>query len=442
MIPIIERARALAIAAGYDPDAKIHRPGEKPWPAWCSFREKAEQEAARKLEAENEERYMRRPENDRNRPLVIVGDHEANTIDQMKECMAYGNVFGGVLCADGHLGYAQPVGGVIAYRHQVSVSGVGFDIGCGNMAARLDVKFWEIEKSADSIVKAVAKNISFGVGRVNDTPVDHALFDQPDVWKAAYVSDYVQKARAQLGTVGSGNHYVDLFTDEEGFVWIGVHFGSRGLGHTIATRFLKMAGGKDGINAPPTILKNDKELGVRYLTGMGLAGQYAYAGREWVVNRVRELIGGNITKTVHNHHNFAWVEEHNGQTLIVVRKGATPAFPGQEGFIGGSMAEPAVIIEGVESEESKRLLYSTVHGAGRFVGRKEAHRRFTRDQMDRWLKDNGVRLIGGDLDESPMAYKRLSNVLSYHGETIRIKHRLKPWGVVMAGSGELDPWKD
>jgi len=157
---------------------------------------------------------------------------------------------------------------------------------------------------------------------------------------------------------------------------------------------------------------------------------------------VRKIIGGNITDTIANHHNSAWRETHNGRDLWVVRKGATPAFPGQRGFVGGSMGDDAVILEGVDSEKSRALLYSTIHGAGRVVGRKEAKRRFTRTEMDEWLRRRGVMLIGGDLDESPMAYRRLPDVLAHHADTVKVLHRLRPFAVAMAGAGEFDPWRD
>src|SRR5271163_4226766 len=180
-------------------------------------------------------------------------------------------------------------------------------------------------------------------------------------------------AEAQLGTVGSGNHHVDIFVDEADRVWVGVHFGSRGLGHKTATYFLKKAGGKDGMDVAPAVVRRDSDLGQAYLTGMNLAGRYAYAGREFVARHVvKKILWAKIEEEVHNHHNFAWQEEHGGETYWVVRKGATPAFPGQKGFVGGSIAEPAVILEGVESEESKLALYSTIHGAGRVMGRREA----------------------------------------------------------------------
>jgi tRNA-splicing ligase RtcB len=442
--PYQERARALAIEAGLDPDAKIDRPGQRPMPLWCTFRDAARKEhLARQAEAVAADIAIKpqAPEY-QNSPLKVFGQHDDATIAQMRNCMSVGNAVAGVICADGHLGYAQPVGGVIAYEKQISISGVGFDIGCGNMAARLDTRFADVESRIGTIIKDIHKVISFGVGRVNDERVEHELFDDADAWQESDMGAYRQKAVAQLGTVGSGNHYVDLMRDEAGFVWIGVHFGSRGLGHTSATRYLKAAGGKDGMNVPPAVIDEDSEIGRRYIAAMQLAGRYAYAGREWVVERVRKIIGGAVTDRVHNHHNYAWRETHGGRDLWVVRKGATPAFPGQRGFVGGSMGDDAVIIEGLESEEAKASLYSTVHGAGRLFGRKEAKRRFNRAEMDAWLSSRGVTLIGADLDESPMAYRRLPEVLAAHAGSVKVVHTLRPFAVAMAGANEFDPFKD
>jgi tRNA-splicing ligase RtcB (3'-phosphate/5'-hydroxy nucleic acid ligase) len=443
--PYQERARQLAVEAGLDPDGRIERPGQRSMPVWCTFREAARKERlAREAQAAAAQIAAIAPQaaEFRNSPLKIFGQHDEATIAQMRNCMAVGNVVAGVICADGHLGYAQPVGGVVAYEKQISISGVGFDIGCGNLAARLDTRLATIADRIGPIVKDIAKNISFGIGRANEERVEHDLFDDAAAWHASGMEDYRQKARVQLGTVGSGNHYVDLLCDEDGFVWIGVHFGSRGLGHTSATRYLKAAGGKDGMNVPPAVVDEDSEVGRRYIAAMELAGRYAYAGREWVVERVRRIIGGAITRTVHNHHNYAWRERHAGRDLWVVRKGATPAFPGQRGFVGGSMGDDAVIVEGVDSPEAKASLYSTVHGAGRLFGRKEAKRRFTRAEMDKWLQERGVTLIGADLDESPMAYRRLPEVIAAHAGTVKVLHKLRPFAVVMAGVGEFDPFKD
>lgn len=394
--PYQERARALAVEAGLDPDAKVDRPGQRPMPTWCLFRDAARKEKlARDAQGVAADIALKpQAAQYQNSPLKIFGQHDDATIAQMRNCMSVGNAVAGVICADGHLGYAQPVGGVIAYEKQISISGVGFDIGCGNMAVRLDTPFSQIEGKVGTIIKDVHNVISFGVGRTNDERV------------------------------------------------IGVHFGSRGLGHTSATRYLKAAGGKDGMNVPPAVVDEDSEIGRRYIVAMQLAGRYSYAGREWVIERVRRIIGGEVTDMVHNHHNYAWRENHGGRDLWVVRKGATPAFPGQRGFIGGSMGDDAVIVEGVDSDEAKASLYSTVHGAGRLFGRKEAKRRFTRSEMDAWLQSRGVTLVGADLDESPMAYRRLPEVLAEHARSIRVQHTLRPFAVSMAGENEFDPFKD
>src|SRR5262245_11421388 len=388
----------------------------------------------------------------------IFGDHDQRTKEQMTRCMQYGSVVGGVLCADGHLGYAQPVGGVIAYEEHISVSGVGFDIACGNMAVKLDVPKAAIADRVGPLVNEIAANVSFGLGRSHAETGQHDLFHSPLWQKGEPIRQHKGLARDHLDTVGSGNHYVDLFEDEDGLVWIGVHFGSRGLGHKTATAFIKAAGGKDGIDVAPTVLHQDSDLGRQYLAGMTLAGQYAYAGREWVVEKVRRIVGGEVLDSVHNHHNYAWRERHGDRELWVVRKGATPAFPGQRGFVGGSMGDDAVILAGVDSETSAASFYSTVHGAGRVMSRTEARGRYVKDaesgkkvrqpgrvrhdEMQSWLRDKGVHLLGGDLDEAPQAYRRLPDVLAQHAGTVRIEHTLRPFAVVMAGADVFDPFKD
>jgi tRNA-splicing ligase RtcB (3'-phosphate/5'-hydroxy nucleic acid ligase) len=359
------------------------------------------------------------------------------------------------LMADHHLGYAVPIGGVAAYRESVSPSGVGYDIACGNKAVRTDADANEVRHSIGPIMNDVFETISFGVGRKNDDErVDHELFDDP-AWSLKAVKPLKEMARQQLGTVGSGNHYVDIFADEKDRVWIGVHFGSRGLGHKTATFFLNAAGAKDGMDVDPCVIGVNDSLGADYLACMELAGRYAYAGRDWVCGRVARILGASIVEEVHNHHNFAWREEHNGEALWVVRKGATPAFPGQRGFVGGTMGEKSVILEGVENSLSKLALYSTVHGAGRVMGRMEAKGKMdrktgevkragkvTQSMMDQWVNSAHVELRGAGVDESPHCYKRLPEVLSEHAGMIHVIHTLTPIGVAMAGKNEFDPYKD
>jgi tRNA-splicing ligase RtcB (3'-phosphate/5'-hydroxy nucleic acid ligase) len=378
---------------------------------------------------------------------------DEGALSQIKTCAKTADKV--ALMADHHKGYAVPIGGVVAYKDAISPSGVGYDIACGNKAVRVAMHGAELRSGIKTIMDDVFKTISFGVGRKNNERIDHPLFTSyEDSWKTDAASPHKELARSQLGTVGSGNHYVDLFTDEQDRVWIGVHFGSRGLGHKIATWFLNAAGAADGMDVPPCILPINSDLGQQYLKAMELGGAYAYAGRDWVCDRVARILGAPIQEEIHNHHNFAWRETHNGVDYWVVRKGATPAFPGQKGFVGGSMGDRSVILEGVENEDAKHSLYSTVHGAGRVMGRMEAKGKVgkdgvvkrvgkvTQDMMNEWVTKANVELRGAGVDESPHCYKRIDDVLQEHGDSIKILHTLTPVGVAMAGEREFDPYKD
>src|SRR5687768_3156055 len=404
--------------------------------------------------------------------IKVFGQHEEATLVQMQDVASRAER--AALMADGHVGYVMPIGGVAAYDNKVSVVGVGFDIACGNAAIRTNLKLHdlgddehEIGITLNGLADEIQQNVSFGIGlnnRSGDAPIDHPLFESP-VWNAVPVpqrEDLRRKARGQLGTVGSGNHYVDVFVDETDTIWVGVHFGSRGFGHTVASGFLAL-----GQNAPwgtrvrenEVLLDVTAPIGHDYWHLMNLAGEYAYAGREWVARKVVSLLGAEEMELVHNHHNFAWREQHDGRELIVVRKGATPAFPGQKGFVGGSMGDDAVIIRGATSdtirETQRDALYSTVHGAGRVMsrtaaagkrdrrtGRQKTRGAVSHEMMNDWVRQKGVILRGGGTDESPHVYRRLPQVLRAQGDTIEVVHTLRPLIVVMAGENEFDPYKD
>ena len=407
--------------------------------------------------------------------MRIFGDHDEKTLAQLRQVAERAER--AALMADGHLGYVMPIGGVAAYRDEVSVVGVGFDIACGNAAIRTDLQLNDLGAEGEElglrlnqIADEIYGTVSFGLGRSNkadDAPTDHPLFED-EAWEAVppkHRGNLREKARAQLGTVGSGNHYVDVFTDETDQIWVGVHFGSRGFGHTVASAFLALAQGArwgDRVPESEVIFRLDSDLGHDYYGLMELAGQYAYAGREWVVRKVVDLIGGEELDLVHNHHNYAWRETHDDEEFIVVRKGATPAFPGQRGFIGGSMGDDAVIVQGANPEPGSELesvqkesLYSTVHGAGRVMSRTAARGKIrwktgeiispglvSPEMMHGWVREKGVILRGGGLDESPHAYRRLPDVLAAQGDTIEVLHTLRPLVVVMAGADIKDPYKD
>jgi len=412
--------------------------------------------------------------------------------------MAAGDAEFGVLCADHHPGYSQPIGGAIAYEGYVSPSGVGWDIGCGNKAVSTELTRADLEKlgGVERIMREITKRVSFGMGVPARERVDHLVLDKIRNALVTPQRKLAGLAESQLGTVGSGNHYVNLMEDEEGRVWVGVHFGSRGFGHKTAGGFLALAQGLpfDGraaegeMDSPPVLFDLGSELAESYISAMRLAGEYAYAGRDVVVAKVLEILSAQPVHEVHNHHNFAWREEHGGRTYWVVRKGCTPARPGQEGFVGGSMGDESVILEGVESSEAEESLFSTVHGAGRVMSRSRAAGRVRRRK--RWacgnrdcgrlfespeahcpvhpkartykvwveeqikpgkvdwpavqarLRKQGIVLVGGGADEAPEVYKRLPNVLAAHAGSIRVTHTLRPLGVAMAGRDVYDPYKD
>lgn len=387
------------------------------------------------------------------RSMRVFGDHDEPTRRQLQQCVDAEDGARGVLCADGHLGYSMPIGGVVAYRDHVSPSGVGFDIGCGNKAVRTNLLYEHVHGDLPRIMDEVFSRISFGVGRSDGRAADHPVIEEIRQADFAPQRALATTAAKQLGTVGAGNHYVDLFRDGTDRIWVGVHFGSRGFGHKTATAFLELAGSKGDMMSPPAVFPLRSETGQAYLGAMELAGRYAYAGRDVVVAEVLDILGASADLEVHNNHNLGWFEEHFGETFWVVRKGATPAFPGQLGFVGATMGEPAVILEGLDSEVSKEALYSTVHGAGRAMSRTQAAGKRRRGKVVKpglidfptvraELAAQGVELRGGAADEAPRAYKRLAEVLSHHAGTVRILHELRPIGVAMAGPDTFDPFKD
>ncbi|MBC8160771.1 MAG: RtcB family protein [Roseiflexaceae bacterium] len=401
--------------------------------------------------------------------IPIWGEHDEATLAQIQRCAADPEVVGAALMADGHKGYSMPIGGVIAYHDAVSPSGVGYDISCGIKAVRTPIRAAELRPRISMLMDEIARTVVFGIGQTSGKARDHELFDDPAWRDQPAIGKLKQLAREQLGTVGSGNHFVDLLEDEQGLVWVAVHFGSRGLGHRTASGFLNLASGRsfddkapgESMDQPATVISLSTNLGQSYWQAIELAGRYAYAGRDFVVQQVLDVLGAQPTEMVHNHHNYAWKERHNGKDVIVVRKGATPAWPGQRGVIGGSMGDISVIVEGLESAAAAAALRSTVHGAGRVMSRTQAagKRRWTkkngrrvqeqlkpgaisREMMREWLERENVELRGAGTDESPHVYRRLPEVLAHHQGTIKIIHTLRPFGVVMAGEEVTDPYRD
>ncbi len=429
--------------------------------------------------------------------IKTFGTVDQRSLAQLERCMEAGDAEFGVLCADHHPGYSQPIGGGIAYEGYVSPSGVGYDIACGNKAARTELTRTDLDSQGgvEAIMREITRRISFGMGVPAQERSDHPVLDKIRDADFAPQRKLRDVAASQLGTVGSGNHYVNLMEDEEGRIWVGVHFGSRGFGHKTASGFLALAQGlpfggrasEGEMDSPPVLFEVGSELGESYVSAMELAGEYARAGRDVVVGKVLEMLGTEAVYEVHNHHNFAWREDHFGRTYWVIRKGCTPARPGQEGFVGASMGDESVILEGVAGADAEQSLFSTVHGAGRVMSRSQAAGRMRRRKrwicrnrdcdrvFDRdgacpdhpeaglkrvwveeqikpgvvdWpavqarLREQGIVLVGGGADEAPEVYKRLPEVLAAHAGSIRVKHTLRPLGVAMAGRDVQDPYKD
>jgi tRNA-splicing ligase RtcB len=403
-------------------------------------------------------------------PSIFGEPIDQRALQQIENCLRDDRAVAGALMADHHLGYSMPIGGVVAYRDAISPSGVGFDIACGNKAARTELEVdFGIKYDLGRLMGDIRKQIAFGIGRSNAEPIDHDLFDDP-LWSEIdkLVPGLQEKARAQLGTVGSGNHYVDLLVDEDGRLWAANHFGSRGFGHTVATTFLNLAAGRAPTERAkdeetPAVLDLGTETGDLYMEAMKLAGRYAYAGRDYVMDQVLRILGTKTTFEVHNHHNFAWEEDG----LIVVRKGATPLTE-DPAFIGGSMGDVSVIVRG--TGEDIGALASAPHGAGRVMSRTQAAGKWMKQRVTRtapdgttyekkirvrnkataaidWdavradLDERGIVVLGAGADEAPGVYKSLEAVLSHH-PNIEVLHRLEPLGVVMAGEDEFDPYKD
>lgn len=431
---------------------------------------------------------------------MIFGEHDANTLEQFR--VVEQRAVKAALMADAHKGYFMPIGGVAAYDNEVSVLGVGVDISCGVCGVNTNLLLSDISAdrlSVDDIAanpslirgdvelvklaNAINTTLSFGMGRKNtsdDAPLDHPLFDDP-AWSIFPETENFRnklhtKARQQLGTIGGGNHYANVCVDvATGDIWIMTHFGSRGLGYTTEHSFLALGQGlgwaDKGSEEFDALLDIRSPLGADYWALMELCGQYAYAGREWVVAKIAQIMDATIMDTVHTHHNYAWKETHQidgeQREVIVVRKGATPAFPGQRGMIGASMGDNAVVVQGSVDPDAitqqENALFSTVHGAGRKMSRgaalgarnwktKKMKRNadgtvarpplVTRDMMNDYMKERGVILRGADVDESPFVYKNLDIVLASQGNTIQRLKTLKPLIVCMADERNVDWYKD
>lgn len=430
--------------------------------------------------------------------VPVFGVRDEIALEQLIRCLQTEDAVGGALMADHHVGYSQPIGGVAAYRHSLSVSGAGYDLGCGVKGVRTNLRAGDVP--VGKVMDEISRRISFGLGRPNAEPVEHDVLDRIRSASFAPQRELAHKAAEQLGTVGSGNHYVILVEevegDDPGALWVAAHFGSRGFGHITASGFMALARGlafdervREGeMHSPPILLDDRTDLGQAYIAASQLAFDYAHAGRDVVVDRVLGILGAQATWTVHNHHNAIFRETVAGEPAWVARKGATPAFPGDLGFVGGSMGDISAVVEGIDSPQAALALHSTVHGAGRVMSRTKAAGGWRKrwicpvhgcetvlgdarggkakgrckrhpqiplrrvrvraggeidwDDVRRRLRRQGIELRGGGADEAPGVYKKLKHVLAAHEGQVAVRAILRPRGVAMAGADVHDPFKD
>lgn len=358
----------------------------------------------------------------------------------------------GALMPDAHHGYGLPIGGVLAVDNAVIPYGVGVDIGCRMCLSIYDIPMAHYTENEAKYKRELVAHTKFGAGNSFKPRerADHSIFGRKEFSEVSMVKNLVDKAYAQLGTSGGGNHFVEwgeieILTEDNGFniptgryLALLSHSGSRGLGSTIAGHYTKLA--KQICKLPKeaenlAYMSLDSAEGQEYWQAMNLAGDYASACHEVIHNKLTAAIGGQLLARVENHHNFAWKEKHEGRDVIVHRKGATPAGEGVLGIIPGSMTAPGYLVRGKGNVAS---INSASHGAGRQMSRTKATQAFSRKDMNALLQDHGVTLIGGGRDEAPGAYKDINMVMNAQQELVDILARFQPKMVRMADDGSRE----
>ena len=357
---------------------------------------------------------------------------EQGAIKQMDTAMRLPVTLAGALMADAHQGYGLPIGGVLATENAVIPYGVGVDIGCRMCLTMYDLRPDFIEHNAYKLKVALKENTRFGRDEFA-VPMDDEILSRSEFKEIATVKALKHKAYKQIGSSGSGNHFVEFgvvtITDQQNEFdlplgqYLGVlsHSGSRGLGATIARHYTSLA--MDQCRLPKEAkhlawLGLDTELGQEYWLAMNLAGDYASACHHHIHRRLSKFLGQSPLATVENHHNFAWKEVlEDGREVIVHRKGATPAGKGVLGIIPGSMTAMGFIVRGKGNITS---LNSASHGAGRMMSRTKARSSITQSEFKKMLKSEGVELIGGGLDEAPIAYKDIHKVMAHQKDLVDV----------------------
>jgi tRNA-splicing ligase RtcB len=376
---------------------------------------------------------------------------EPDAVMQMEKACLLPVSVAGALMPDAHVGYGLPIGGVLATENAVIPYAVGVDIACRMKMTVLDIPVRALEQKQDRLTRAIEAETRFGVGASFRERRQHDVMDAD--WSVSPITKQNKdKAWSQLGTSGSGNHFVEfgLFTAhnkinnlEAGtYVALLSHSGSRGTGAAVCDHYSKLAFGLRRAELPSELLRLawlslDSQEGQEYWNAMELMGQYAAANHACIHKHVAEHLGAEVLLDLENHHNFAWKEKHviDGveREVIVHRKGATPAGQGVLGIIPGSMATPGFVVSGKGNAES---LNSASHGAGRAMSRKAANEKFNWKDVNRFLKQQGVTLISAGLDEVPMAYKNIRDVMKAQSDLVTVLGEFMPKLVKMAPSGE------
>jgi len=388
-------------------------------------------------------------------PCAIWGIEglDAETLRQMDAACRLPIAVRGAQMPDGHVGYGLPIGGVLATRNAVIPYGVGVDIACRMKISVLDAPASRLAGMRDRLKKALLAETLFGVGAEFPRMMrrEHDAMDDP-AWRELPkpLAQLRDKAWGQLGTSGSGNHFVEFgdLTLERAAPELGLapgnylallsHSGSRGFGSNVAGYFTRLA---IRLTRLPKAYQRlawldlRKSEGREYWAAMNLAGRYAAANHDLIHRHVLRALGFDVVAQVENHHNFAWIEEHGGERLVVHRKGATPAGPGVLGMIPGSMTDPGFIVRGKGNSES---LNSAAHGAGRLLSRRAAKTTLTRSDMRRALEEAGVELMAAGLDESPRAYNSRAEVMRAQSDLVEPIARFQPRIVRMSDDGTAE----
>jgi tRNA-splicing ligase RtcB (3'-phosphate/5'-hydroxy nucleic acid ligase) len=375
---------------------------------------------------------------------------EEGAMHQMYQAAKLPISVAGALMPDAHSGYGLPIGAVLATDHAVIPYGVGVDIGCRMCLSIFDIDPKELTQREAYFAREINEATLFGSGGQFDKATDHEVMEHELFYELPLLKNLHGKAWKQLGSSGSGNHFVefgvidiaakDKILGVEAGQYIGLlsHSGSRGLGATIANHYTKLAISKRRLPAEAknlAWLSLDEEEGMEYWNAMNLAGDYASACHHIIHAKIARQLGRKPVQMVENHHNFAWKEEWEGKEVIVHRKGATPAGKDVLGIIPGSMTADGFIVKGKGETAS---VNSASHGAGRKMSRSRAMQSVTDKQFKDELKKYGVKLLGGGLDESPFAYKDIEMVMQSQKALVEVVGKFTPKIVKMSARAGSD----